>query len=275
MSEPLVPPAVLPEHIAIIMDGNGRWASERGFPRIFGHENGVTAIREVTTECARLGIQRLTLYAFSQDNWKRPKTEVAFLMRLLKRFVIKERAEIMDNGIRLTAIGRLHELPTSVQRQLQKTCELSAGNRGTNLCLALSYGGRAEITDAVRALARQVRDGRLEPDQIDEHTIASHLYQPGRDPDLLIRTAGEMRVSDFLLWQISYCELFVTQRCWPDFRKKDLHEALHVFARRVRKFGALPEDARDASPSHDDAEKLARGFQTADDGVKRGRGKPA
>jgi undecaprenyl diphosphate synthase len=243
--QPLAKPPLIPEHIAIIMDGNGRWAEQRGFARIYGHENGVTAIREVTTECARLGVKRLTLYAFSQDNWKRPRTEVAFLMRLLKRFLIKERGEIMENDIRLTAIGRLHELPTSVQRQLENTRTMSERNQGMNLCLALSYGGRAEITDAVRAIAQEVQDGRLQPGQIEEATIAKRLYQPGRDPDLLIRTAGEMRLSDFLLWQISYAELYVTQRCWPDFRKKDLYEALHVFASRVRKFGGLPSPAPD------------------------------
>jgi undecaprenyl diphosphate synthase len=245
MTEPLAKPPLIPEHIAIIMDGNGRWAEERGFARVYGHENGVTAIREVTTECARLGLKRLTLYAFSQDNWKRPRTEVAFLMRLLKRFLIKERAEIMENDIRLTAIGRLHELPKSVQRQLENTRAMSEKNAGMNLCLALSYGGRAEITDAVRAIAQEVLDGRLKPNQIEEATIAKRLYQPGRDPDLLIRTAGEMRLSDFLLWQISYAELYVTQKCWPDFRKKDLFEAMHVFASRVRKFGGLPSPALD------------------------------
>ncbi len=238
----------LPQHVAIIMDGNGRWAQQRGLPRVMGHREGVKSIRDITTECRRVGIDRLTLYAFSTDNWKRPRGEVAFLMRLLKHFLIHERGELMDNGVRLTAIGELEALPKTVQRELEKTCALSAGNQATTLCLALNYGGRAEILNAVRQAAERVRRGELEPADIDEARFRSFLYDPtAADPDLLIRTGGEMRVSDFLLWQISYAELWITERFWPDFRKEHLHEAFEAFRCRKRRFGGLPDSSRPSS----------------------------
>jgi undecaprenyl diphosphate synthase len=230
----------LPGHVAIIMDGNGRWAAARGLSRTRGHAAGVESVRAVTRACARKGLRQLTLYAFSEENWKRPKREVALLMRLLRRFLVRERGEIMDNDIRLTAIGRLHRLPADVRRELEKTREMSAGNGGMVLNLALSYGGRQEVLDAVRAIAHRVRAGELEPDEIGEETITAHLYQPDMPPpDLLVRTAGEMRFSNFLLWQVSYTELHVTPSCWPEFRDEHLDEAFESYARRVRKFGGL------------------------------------
>jgi undecaprenyl diphosphate synthase len=240
---PGVPSDRLPRHVAIIMDGNGRWAQNQGLLRTAGHEAGARSIRTVTTECARLGLERLTLYAFSHENWRRPRTEVAFLMRLLRRFLVDERPTLIENDVRLTAIGRLDDLPASARRELDRTIEISAGHRGLNLCLALSYGGRLEIVDACRALAREVEAGRMRPEDIDEAAFARHLYQPGRDPDLLVRTAGELRVSNFLLWQISYAELHVTQACWPDFSVAELHAALRSYATRTRKYGGLVDVA--------------------------------
>ncbi|HTE05154.1 MAG TPA: polyprenyl diphosphate synthase [Planctomycetota bacterium] len=246
-----VPQQRLPRHVAIIMDGNGRWAQGRGLLRTAGHDAGARTIRTVTTECARLGLEQLTLYAFSHENWKRPKLEITFLMKLLRRFLIEERPTLADNNVRLTAIGRLDDLPATARRELDRTIELSAANTGLNLCLALSYGGRAEIVDACRALAARVAAGTLSPRDIDEETISAAMYQPGRHPDLLIRTAGEMRVSNFLLWQISYTELFVTRACWPEFGVAELHAAFHDYATRVRKYGGLVDaadpGARDAA----------------------------
>jgi len=236
--------STLPRHVAIIMDGNGRWAKARGLPRTRGHAEGVESVRAVTRECARLRLQQLTLYAFSEENWKRPRREVTLLMRLLRRFLVRERDEIMENDIRLTAIGRIQRLPDDVRRELDRTRELSAGNHGMILNLALSYGGRQELVDAMRAIAERVRKGELEPDAIDETVIAAHLYQPEMTPpDLLVRTAGEMRLSNFLLWQLSYSELYVTRACWPEFREQALHEAFESYARRVRKFGGLVPEA--------------------------------
>ncbi len=239
-----VPRERLPRHVAIIMDGNGRWAERRRRVRIWGHRAGVESVRVAAVECARLGIERLTLYAFSQENWKRPRREVDILWRLLRRFLVRERDEIMDNDIRFAAIGRLDGLPGFVRRELEETAERSASNRGMVLCLALNYGGRAEIADAARAVAELVRRGEAAPADVDEEMIARHLYAPDApDPDLLIRTAGEMRVSNFLLWQISYAEFHVTPVCWPDFREEQLHAALRDYAGRSRKFGALPAEA--------------------------------
>ena len=221
------------------MDGNGRWAERQGLRRVKGHEAGIRTIREITEECARLGLERLTLYSFSVENWKRPRPEVLFLMKLLKSYLIDERPTLVKNDVRLTAIGHLDDLPRVVRRELDKTIEMSSGHRGLNLCLALSYGGRAELVDAMRTLAERVRAGRLRPEQIDEATIAGALYQPGPDPDLLIRTAGEFRVSNFLLWQISYAEFVISDLCWPEFRVEHLHDALARFRGRVRKFGGL------------------------------------
>jgi undecaprenyl diphosphate synthase len=234
----------LPRHLAIIMDGNGRWAQERRLPRTAGHDAGARTIRTITTECARLGLEQLSLYAFSQENWRRPRGEIQFLMRLLKRFLVGERPTLMRNDVRLTAIGRLDDLPAAARRALDETIGLSSGNAGLNLCLALSYGGRAEIVDACRRLAGEVQAGTLQPEEIDERRVAAALYQPGRDPDLLVRTAGELRVSNFLLWQISYAELYVTAACWPDFGVEELHAAFAEYATRTRKYGGLaqPDD---------------------------------
>jgi len=231
---------VLPRHVAIIMDGNGRWAKARNLPRTRGHAEGVESVRTITRACARRHLKQLTLYAFSEENWKRPQREVRLLMRLLRRFLVKERDEIMENDIRLTAIGRLQRLPADVRRELEKTQELSRHNRGMVLNLALSYGGRQELVDAVQAIAARVRAGELAPEDVTEEVITAHLYQPSMPPpDLLIRTAGEMRFSNFLLWQVSYTELFVTPACWPDFREEGLEEAFADYAGRVRKFGGL------------------------------------
>lgn len=230
----------IPRSIAIIMDGNGRWARKRGLGRIKGHEHGITAVRETVEECARLGVEALTLYAFSEENWTRPKQEIALLMKLLKRFLIEERPTLEKNKVRLVHAGRIDRLDKNVIALLRETIDLTAGNTGMTLCLAISYGARAEIVDALRAIARKVVAGEMRPEDIEEGTISRHLYQPDLpDPDLMIRTADEMRLSNFLLWQISYTELYVTSVCWPDFRKKHLREALAAYAARVRKFGAV------------------------------------
>ncbi|MCS7045406.1 MAG: isoprenyl transferase [Gemmataceae bacterium] len=233
-------PKRLPRHVAIIMDGNGRWARQRGRPRIEGHRRGVTSVRRTIEECCRLGIEQLTLYCLSTENWKRPKRELDFLMTLLHKYLCAERREIMEQNIRFTTIGRREGLPARVLREMDENVRLSRDNTGMTLCLAINYSGRAELTDAMRRLAHEVEAGRLTPADIDETTISEALDTAGMpDPDLLIRTAGEMRVSNFLLWQISYAELWVTPRCWPDFDEATLHEALRAFARRERRFGGL------------------------------------
>lgn len=231
----------LPRHVAIIMDGNGRWARRQGLPRIEGHRRGVQSVRTVVEESCRLGLQQLTLYCLSVDNWKRPPTELEFLMLLLEQYLREERQEILEQNIRFTAIGRLDALPAQVQRELEINRRVSRDNTGLVLCLALNYGGRAELTDAFRELARRVRDGQLDPDQITEETISNALYTAGMpDPDLLIRTSGEMRLSNFLLWQISYAELHVTPKCWPEFTREDFYLALRDYGQRQRRFGGLP-----------------------------------
>ncbi len=236
-------PERLPRHVAVIMDGNGRWARQRGLERVEGHARGVQSVRSTVEECCRLGIGQLTLYCFSSENWKRPQRELDFLMSLLKEYLIAERAEILEQNIRFTTIGRRAELSDEVLREIDENVRLSEANTGLVLCLAINYGGRTELLDAVRSLARQAREGKLAPDAIDESAISNALYTAGMpDPDLLIRTAGEMRVSNFLLWQISYAELWVTERCWPDFDRETLHQALRDYARRERRFGGLTEN---------------------------------
>ena len=233
-------PKRLPRHVAIIMDGNGRWARKRGLPRIEGHRQGVRSVRSTIEECCRLGIEQLTLYCLSSENWKRPRLELDFLMTLLQKYLIDERAEIMDQNIRFTTIGRRDGLTPAVVRELDENIRLSQDNQGMVLCLAINYGSRSELVDAVRSLAEQVHQGKLDPDAIDETSISDALYTAGMpDPDLLLRTAGEMRVSNFLLWQISYAELWVTEKCWPDFDKATLHRALCDYSRRERRFGGL------------------------------------
>jgi undecaprenyl diphosphate synthase len=230
----------MPEHVAVIMDGNGRWARSRGLPRVEGHRRGVGSVRATIEECCRLGIAQLTLYCLSSENWKRPKEELDFLMALLEQYLIQERAEILEQNIRFGTIGRREELPEKVLAEIDENVRLSQDNTGMGLCLAINYGGRTEIVDAVRTLARQAKEGTINPDAIDEAAISSTLYTAGSpDPDLLIRTAGEMRVSNFLLWQISYAELWVTDRCWPDFDRETLHQAFRDFAARERRFGGL------------------------------------
>jgi undecaprenyl diphosphate synthase len=233
-------PRRLPRHVAVIMDGNGRWARQRGLPRIEGHRRGVQSVRATVEECCRLGLGQLTLYCLSIENWKRPQEELDFLMTLLGHYLIEERAEIMEQNIRFTTIGRRTGLPPAVLHEMDESIRQSANNTGMVLCLAINYGGRTEIVDAVRTLAERVRQGTLDPDAIDEDTIHDALYTADMpDPDLLIRTAGEMRVSNFLLWQISYAELWVTDQCWPDFDRGCLHAALRDFAGRERRFGGL------------------------------------
>jgi undecaprenyl diphosphate synthase len=235
-----VPAERRPRHIAIIMDGNGRWAERRGLPRIEGHRRGVASVRRTVEEAARLNIEQLTLYCLSSENWKRPPHELEFLMHLLEQYMIEERTTIMNENIRVAVIGRRDGLPEATLREIDKTIELSATNTGTRLCLAINYGGRAELLDAVKRIATEARDGKLDPAMLSEEAIADHLYTAGMpEPDLLVRTAGEMRISNFLLWQISYAEIWVTEHCWPEFAEADLHEAIREFARRDRRFGGL------------------------------------
>ena len=242
---PEVPSERFPRHIAIIMDGNGRWAVKRGMQRVRGHAEGAKTVRNIVTECARLrkhrgGPDYLTLYSFSIENWKRPVEEVSFLMQMYIEYLKQERKTMMDNNIRFQQIGRLDNLPEPVLDEMNRTLEETKNNDGLTLVLALNYGSRAEITDAVKAIAEQVKAGQLDPGSIDEETISSHLYTAGMpDPDLLIRTAGEMRVSNYLLWQISYAELVVSDVQWPDFGVEELHRAIRDFANRNRRFGAL------------------------------------
>ena len=238
----------VPKHIAIIMDGNGRWAEARGMRRVKGHEAGIDSVRAISEECARLGVGQLTLYAFSEENWRRPRLEIEFLMRMLKRFLVKERDTLMRNNMRFGAVGRLDRLPKDVRRELDKTIKLAEDNTGTLLSLALSYGGRAELVDAMKNLAERVQAGELQPDQINEAMISTNLYQPDMpDPDLVIRTAGEMRLSNFLLWQISYAELYVTETLWPDFREEHLQAAIEDFTTRERRFGGLVDRPKSQS----------------------------
>ena len=235
-----VPAERRPRHVAIIMDGNGRWARQRGLPRIEGHRQGATSVRRVTDECARLGIKQVTLYCLSSENWKRPAEELEFLLQLLQHYLIEERPQIMERNVRVAWIGRREGLPPEALRELDETVRLSAGNTGLCVCLAINYGARAEVVDAVRRIADEVRGGTLDPAAITEETLAGRLYTVGMpDPDLLIRTAGEMRISNFLLWQISYAEIWVTEVCWPDFDEAQLHAALRSYAARDRRFGGL------------------------------------
>ena len=234
-------PEQLPRHVAIIMDGNGRWAQNRGMPRIVGHRRGIQSVRAVVEESVRLGLDQLTLYCLSVENWKRPPRELTFLLKLFRHFLHVERGLLMEQNVRLTMIGRREGLPEHVLTAFDRTEALTAGNTGLTLCLAVNYGGRTEIADAARRIAQDVRAGLLDPGRVDEALFASYLYTAGMpDPDLLIRTAGELRVSNYLLWQISYSELWVTDTLWPDFRADDLLEGCRAYAGRNRKFGGLP-----------------------------------
>ncbi|MGD0566039.1 MAG: isoprenyl transferase [Candidatus Goldiibacteriota bacterium] len=235
-----VKPVKVPAHLAVIMDGNGRWAKKRSLPRFMGHAEGAKSVRVVTEECARLGIKFLTLYAFSTENWKRPEKEVGYLMGLLDRFLDTELPVLMKNNVRLNTIGDLSRLPAKLTKKLDLVKEKTSKNSGLTLVLALNYGSRSEILAAVRAIAEKAVNRSLKPEKISEETISRNLYTASMpDPDLLIRTSGEMRISNFLLWQIAYSELYITPVLWPDFRKKELLAALRSFNRRERRYGGI------------------------------------
>src|SRR6202162_4227073 len=242
-------PDRLPAHIAIIMDGNGRWATARHLPRVAGHRAGIEPVRTTVETCSRLGIQALTLYAFSVENWKRPRTEVDMLWRLLRIYLRRELPELMRNGIRFTCMGRLDGLPPQVRQDLENSIDATRANNGLRLNVAINYSGRSELVDAVNAIVEDARlEGRLRDLQIDEESIAARLYTAGLpDPDLLIRTSGEKRISNFLLWQIAYAELYVTDTLWPDFRRTDLLDAILDYQKRDRRFGGLSLDAESST----------------------------
>ncbi|MBW2271100.1 MAG: isoprenyl transferase [Deltaproteobacteria bacterium] len=238
-------PKAIPRHVAIIMDGNGRWAEERGMSRIEGHRQGLESVRAVVRAAHELGVQTLTLYAFSLENWNRPKREVDELMSLLEFYIDAELPEVQRNGIRVTSIGRLERLPISTRAKLEEAEAATRDNREMQLVFAVSYGGRAEIVDAARKLLRDAEVGKVDPEQLDEKSFAAYLYQPElSDPDLLIRTSGERRVSNFLLWQIAYTEIFVSDVRWPDFRKTHLVDAIVDYQARERRFGLTSEQVR-------------------------------
>lgn len=229
-----------PRHIAIIMDGNGRWANARGLPRAEGHRAGAESVREAVETCRQIGVEFLTLYAFSSENWSRPKKEVDALMKLLERFLREKLPELLKQNVRLHAIGRLHMLPEKCRKQIDRAISSTRDNTGLNLVLALSYGSREEITDAARAIATKAVAGEINPEDIDNDLFANHLSTAGiPDPDLLIRTSGESRISNFLLWQISYSEIVISPKNWPDFRNSDLRAAVEEYARRHRRFGKV------------------------------------
>jgi len=239
----------LPHHIAVIMDGNGRWARRRHLPRVAGHRAGAKSARTIIETCARLKIPALTLYAFSMENWRRPKTEVGFLMRLLREYLRQELPGIHENNIRMVVIGRPEELPAEVQHDIEEAMRLTAGNTGMTLAVALNYGGRAEIVDAVNRIMTERQSNGTGAKPVDEQTISRHLYTAGLpDPDLMIRTSGEMRVSNFLLWQIAYAEIHVTETLWPDFDRACLLEALVDFQKRERRYGGLGETETEVPP---------------------------
>lgn len=237
-----IPRERLPRHVAIIMDGNGRWARRQGLPRFAGHRAGAKTVRLIVEECARLGLQQLTLYSFSTENWNRPREEVSLLMDLYIEYMRSQRQLLIDNNIQFVQIGRREGLPPVVLEELQNTLDATRKNTGMTLCLAINYGSRSEITDAVRAIAAKVKAGRLDPGAISEQTLSEHLYTAGMpDPDLLIRTAGEMRISNYLLWQISYAEFYVTDTFWPEFDIPELYKAFVSYASRHRRFGGVDQ----------------------------------
>jgi len=232
--------ADIPRHVAIIMDGNGRWAKNRGLPRIKGHQTGADSVRAILKACRKFDVEFLTLYAFSSENWVRPKPEVTGLMALLKKFLREQSFELHENEVKLRVIGHVQDLPNSVQSELNRVIDETAHYKKGTLTLALSYGGRAELTDAMRSIARKVKDGKINPSSISEKTIQQHLYAPDiPDPDFLIRTSGEMRISNFLLWQLSYAEIYVTPVMWPDFREPEFAAALENYQQRHRRFGDI------------------------------------
>ncbi|WP_020594865.1 isoprenyl transferase [Spirosoma panaciterrae] len=235
-------PSNLPQHIAVIMDGNGRWAKRQGAARVFGHRSAIKAVREVTEGCAELGVKYLTLYAFSTENWNRPKFEVDALMTLLVHTIRDEIKTLMNNNVRLATIGNTDSLPSDCRRELAEAIRETSQNTGLTLILALSYSGRWEIVEAAKKLAEDVRDGKLTPDQIDETAFSQQLTTGGiPDPELMIRTSGEMRISNFMLWQLAYAELYMPDVLWPDFRKVHLYEAIVNYQQRERRFGKISE----------------------------------
>jgi undecaprenyl diphosphate synthase len=234
------PDKEIPQHIAIIMDGNGRWARERGQPRREGHRAGAESVEIALETCGEIGVDYLTIYAFSSENWKRPEAEVKALMGLLAHFLKEKTSSLVKNNIRLQVIGQIDKLPKSNQKELEKSIEATAGNDGLTLVVALSYGSREEIVEATRALMRKAQDGELDPENLDQATFAAQLNTAAYpDPDLLIRTSGEYRISNFLLWQISYSEIFITKTLWPDFRRDNLLEAVGEYQKRQRRFGGV------------------------------------
>lgn len=238
----------IPDHIAIIMDGNGRWARERSLPRIAGHREGINSVREITRLCGEIGIKYLTLYTFSTENWQRPKAEVSALMTLLLKTINKEVKELHKNNVKFTVIGDLAMLPRSTRKGLQDGIELTQDNGGLNLCLALNYGSRQEMIDAIQSLASKVQSGEMEPEEINEAIFSNALYTKGiPDPDLLIRTSGECRLSNFLLWQSAYTEIFITDTYWPEFREEQLMDAITVYQLRERRFGKVSEQVQSSS----------------------------
>jgi undecaprenyl diphosphate synthase len=252
MDESRLRPELIPRHVAIIMDGNGRWAERRGISRVEGHRAGLESCREVVRSANDLGIDYLTLYAFSIENWNRPKEEVRELMNLLETYLDKEIDEVMRNGVRVLAIGRDDRLPPSVRTRVEAAVERTRDNREMTMVFALSYGGRAEIVDAARKLAHDVEDGKVDPDRIDEKVFASYLYAPDvPDPDLLIRTGAELRVSNFLLWQIAYTEIYTTRVMWPDFRRNHLVEAILDYQKRERRFGKTSAQVSGSARRHE------------------------
>ena len=239
----------IPDHVAIIMDGNGRWGKKRGLPRIAGHSEGVESVRDTVEACGQLGVKHLTLYAFSTENWKRPKEEVSMLMRLLMRALRDETDKLYRNNVRVHAIGDIAALPQEVQDELRDASGKTRNNTGLNLYLALSYSGRWDLTTAFKAMASDLREGKLESSQITEETIASYLSTRGvPDPDLLIRTSGELRISNFLLWQLAYSEIYISQAFWPEFRREELYAAIRNYQSRERRFGLVSEQVQSQTP---------------------------
>lgn len=238
----LISECKIPAHIAIIMDGNGRWAKNRGNIRTYGHKAGVDSVRDITEACAQIGVKYLTLYAFSTENWGRPKMEVRALTRLLRNSLRKEAANLKENNIKLETIGQIDRFPESCRRELQNAIELTKDNDRLHLCLALSYSGRWDITQAVKKLSQKAKDGDINPNDIDDEMISAHLSTAEMpDPELIIRTSGEYRLSNFLLWQLAYSELYITKTYWPDFHREELYEAIQSFQERKRRFGKLSE----------------------------------
>jgi undecaprenyl diphosphate synthase len=242
LQEALQASGPIPAHIAVIMDGNGRWAKRRGFPRIAGHNEGVESVRDTVEACGQLGVKHLTLYAFSTENWKRPQEEVSMLMRLLMRALRDETDKLHENNVKVDTIGEFSTLPPEVRAELTEAMAKTKENTGLHLHLALSYSGRWDITTAVRAIAAEVRRGELSPEAIDDAVVARHLATKDvPDPDLLVRTSGEFRISNFLLWQLAYSEIYISTSCWPDFRRRELYEAITDYQRRERRFGMVSE----------------------------------